>query len=265
MRPQDGSMGKAKPQRGPAVRFHQVTRRYGSNHAIDGIDLEVDRGSFVALVGASGSGKSTLLKTVNRLIAPTSGHVTIDGEDIHGADIHELRRSIGYVIQGTGLFPHLDVAANIAMGLRIAGGRDNAPRVDELLDLVDLPREFALRMPDTLSGGQQQRVGFARALATSPGLMLMDEPFGALDPVTRAALGDAYRGLHDRLGLTTIMVTHDMAEALIIADRIIVLDAGRVVADAPPKDLLRDGGGDVADALVAIPRGQAARIAEMLA
>ena len=121
------------------------------------------------------------------------------------------------------------------------------------------------RMPDTLSGGQQQRVGFARALATSPGLMLMDEPFGALDPVTRSALGDAYRGLHDQLGLTTIMVTHDMAEALIIADRIIVLETGCVVADAPPEALLRDGGGAVADALVAVPRGQARRIAEMLA
>ena len=121
MRPQDGRMGKAKTQRGPAVRFHQVTRRYASNYAIAGIDLEVDCGSFVALVGASGSGKSTLLKTVNRLIAPTSGHVSIDGTDIHRTDIHQLRRSIGYVIQGTGLFPHLDVAANIEMGSAYSG------------------------------------------------------------------------------------------------------------------------------------------------
>ncbi len=241
-----------------------VTQVYAGRTAIETIDLEIKAGSFVALVGASGSGKSTLLKTINRLVEPTTGIVTIDGADVMAARPHLLRRGIGYVIQGTGLFPHIDVAGNIAMGLRIAGLTEQAARVAELLALVDLPADYATRMPATLSGGQRQRVGFARALATGPGLMLMDEPFGALDPVTRDALGRAYRALHDRLGLTSVMVTHDMAEALLIADRIVVLDAGRITADAAPAALLRDGGGPVADALIAVPRGQARRIAEML-
>jgi osmoprotectant transport system ATP-binding protein len=174
-----------------------------------------------------------------------------------------LRRRIGHVIQGVGLFPHMSVAANIAIGLRIAGTRNTDTRVAELLDLVDLPRDFATRAPATLSGGQQQRVGVARALATVPGLMLLDEPFGALDPVTRDALARNYRALHDKLGLTSIMVTHDMAEALLAADRVVVLKDGRVAADATPAELLRGGGGSAAQALVAVPKGQAERMAEM--
>jgi osmoprotectant transport system ATP-binding protein len=146
------------------------------------------------------------------------------------------------------------------MSSRLAGGRDTAARVAALLDLVDLPQAFAVRMPDALSGGQRQRVGVARALATAPGLLLLDEPFGALDPVTRDQLGTAVRALHDRLGLTTIMVTHDMAEALILADRVLVMDAGRIVADATPQALLAGQGGAVADALVAVPREQARRL-----
>jgi osmoprotectant transport system ATP-binding protein len=156
----------------------------------------------------------------------------------------------------------MSVGENIAIALRIAG-EPNGPRVAELLRLVELPENFAGRMPDELSGGQQQRVGVARALAGAPGLMLMDEPFGALDPVTRDSLGRAMRGLHDRLGLTTILVTHDMAEALLLADRVLVMAEGRIVADATPAELLAGAGGDVARALVAVPREQARRIAEM--
>ena len=148
------------------------------------------------------------------------------------------------------------------MPLRIAGKVVGA-RVGELLDLVALPRDFATRMPDTLSGGQKQRVGFARALARAPGLMLMDEPFGALDPVTRDALATTYQALHQRLGLTSIMVTHDMAEALLLADRVLVMDAGRIVADATPAALLAGDGGAVAQAMVAVPRDQAARLSEL--
>jgi osmoprotectant transport system ATP-binding protein len=251
--------------RGPGVRLAGVTKAYAGGAAIQSIDLDIAQGSFVALVGASGSGKSTLLKTINRLVEPDTGTIEIDGTDVMKSQAHVLRRRIGYVIQGTGLFPHIDIAANIAMGLRIAGTSDNAARVTELLKLVDLPADYATRMPNTLSGGQRQRVGFARALATAPGLMLMDEPFGALDPVTRDALGLAYRGLHDRLRLTSIMVTHDMAEALLIADRIVVLDRGRIVADAAPADLLQNGGGSVADALIAVPRRQSERLTKMLA
>ncbi|MCP4027037.1 MAG: ATP-binding cassette domain-containing protein, partial [Sphingomonas sp.] len=208
----------------------------------------------------SGSGKSTLLKMINRLIVPSAGQVRIDGADVAEGPAPALRRRIGYVFQNIGLFPHMTVGENVAIGLRLAGGRDTAARVAALLDLVDLPQAFAVRMPEALSGGQRQRVGVARALATAPGLLLLDEPFGALDPVTRDQLGNAVRALHDRLGLTTIMVTHDMAEALILAERVLVMDAGRIVADATPQALLAGQGGAVADALVAVPREQARRL-----
>jgi osmoprotectant transport system ATP-binding protein len=253
----------AKRKTGPSVTLTGVTRVYGDARALDNVSLDVTAGSLVALVGGSGSGKSTLIRTINRLVEPDAGTVEIDGADVRGEAPHALRRRIGHVIQGVGLFPHMSVGANIAIGLRIAGERETAARVTELLDLVDLPRDFADRAPATLSGGQQQRVGVARALATAPGLMLLDEPFGALDPLTRDALGTAYRALHDRLGLTSIMVTHDMAEALLLADRVVVLSQGRIAADTTPAALLRGEGGDVAQALVAVPKAQAARLAEL--
>ncbi len=218
----------------------------------------------MALVGESGSGKSTLIRTINRLVDPDAGKVQIDGIDVRDSALAALRRRIGHVIQGVGLFPHMSVAANIAIGLRISGKRDSGARVDQLLDLVDLPRDFANRSPETLSGGQQQRVGVARALATAPGLMLLDEPFGALDPVTRDALTTSYRALHDRLGLTSLMVTHDMAAALLTADRVIVLKRGRIAADEAPADLLRGGGGEAAQALVLVPKRQAERMAALI-
>ncbi|VVT04676.1 ABC transporter ATP-binding protein [Sphingomonas sp. EC-HK361] len=244
---------------GPKVRFDAVTRTFGETHAVDSVTLDIAGGAFVALVGQSGSGKSTLLKTVNRLVVPTSGRVAIDDRDVAADPLPLLRRRIGYVFQNVGLFPHLSVAENIAIPLRIAGDRD-AVRVDELLDLVELPRALATRMPAELSGGQRQRVGIARALAARPRLMLMDEPFGALDPVTRDSLGGAVRALHDRLALTTIMVTHDMAEALLLADRVLVMERGRIVADETPSALLAGEGGTTAQALVAIPRTQAERL-----
>jgi osmoprotectant transport system ATP-binding protein len=246
---------------GPSVAFANVTKRYpGGTVAVDSVSLEIAGGSFVALVGASGSGKSTLLKMVNRLIEPSAGAIMIGGENVTGAELFRLRRRIGYVFQNIGLFPHMTVSENIGLGLWLAGENDRGPRIAELLDLVDLPRDFAARMPDALSGGQRQRVGVARALACQPGLMLMDEPFGALDPVTRDQLGAAIRALHNRFGLTTIMVTHDMAEALLLADRVLVMAAGRIVADATPKALLAGKGGAEADALVAVPREQARRL-----
>ncbi|MDQ2878639.1 MAG: ATP-binding cassette domain-containing protein [Pseudomonadota bacterium] len=250
-----------QPCAGPSVAFASVTRRYaGGTVAVDDVTLEIAGGSFVALVGSSGSGKSTLLKTVNRLIEPTAGSVSIGGADVMAGDAHALRRRIGYVFQNIGLFPHMNVAENIAIGLRLTNEKDRAARVGDLLHLVDLPRAVATRMPDALSGGQRQRVGVARALATAPGLMLMDEPFGALDPVTRDQLGSRVRELHDRLGLTTIMVTHDMAEALILADRVLVMAKGRIVADATPVALIAGKGGAQADALVEVPRAQAAKL-----
>lgn len=254
----------AHAARGPAVAFEGVSRHYGSVIAIDTVSATISPGTFVAIVGSSGSGKSTLLKAVNRLIEPDAGTVRIDGRDVLDQELHELRRSIGYVFQNIGLFPHMSVAQNIGIGSRISSRRAlDAARVGALLDLVDLPRDFATRLPEQLSGGQKQRVGVARALAGEPGLMLMDEPFGALDPVTRESLGEQYRALHERLGLTTIMVTHDMAEALLFADRIWVMAGGRIVADATSAELIAGGCGVEAEALVAVPRLQAERITAM--
>ncbi|BCA63705.1 ABC transporter ATP-binding protein [Sphingomonas sp. HMP9] len=256
------------PDNSPALAFERVTKRYasaeGTTIAVDAVSLEIARGSFVALVGTSGSGKSTLLKTLNRLVEPSEGRVTIDGSDVAAEPAPELRRRIGYVFQNIGLFPHMTIAENIAIGLRIAGRREEA-KVGELLDLVDLPRDIAGRMPDALSGGQRQRVGIARALAPGAKLLLLDEAFGALDPVTRDALGTRIRELHDRLGLTTILVTHDMAEALLLADRVLVMKAGRIVADATPADLVAGKGGDDAQALVQVPRAQAERLQALVA
>ena len=252
------------PEQSRSVTFKNVSKRYaGGVAAVDGVSLEVAGGSFVALVGSSGSGKSTLLKTVNRLIEPSEGEVRIGDEAVSAGPPHELRRRIGYVFQNVGLFPHMNVGENVAIGLRLAGETDTVARVAELLELVELPAEMANRMPDALSGGQRQRVGVARALACAPGILLMDEPFGALDPVTRDGLGKAIRALHDRMGLTTIMVTHDMAEALLLADRVLVMEKGRIVADASPRDLLAGKGGPAADALVAVPREHAHRLAGM--
>ena len=249
---------------GPSVALNGVTKSYaGGSTAVDRVSLEIAGGSFVALVGSSGSGKSTLLKMINRLIDPTAGSILLDGTDVTKGDPFRLRRRIGYVFQNIGLFPHLTVAENVAIGLRLEGERSPTSRVADLLALVDLPADFGERMPDALSGGQRQRVGVARALATQPKLVLMDEPFGALDPVTRDQLGTAYRTLHDRLGLTTLMVTHDMAEALILGDRVLVMDTARIVADAVPRALLKGEGGEIAQALVAVPRDQMRRLVRL--
>ena len=245
-----------------AVEWKGVAKRFADGTvAVDGVDLAIAPGSFVALVGTSGSGKSTLLKMVNRLVEPSAGAVVLDGKDVAAGDPVQLRRRIGYVFQNIGLFPHLTVAENIAIGPRIAAGP--AADVAELMRLVDLAPDLARRMPAELSGGQRQRVGVARALATGAKLLLMDEAFGALDPVTRDALGQRVRELHDRLALTTILVTHDMAEALLLADRVLVMERGRIAADATPGELLGGKGGAAADALVAVPRDQARRLAEL--
>ncbi|MGB7408946.1 MAG: ATP-binding cassette domain-containing protein [Pontixanthobacter sp.] len=248
-------------ERPPAISFRDTVKQFGDVVAVDNISLDIADGSFVALVGASGSGKSTLLKTINRLIEPTSGTVLYEGEDVRVAAPSDLRRRIGYVFQGIGLFPHMSVAQNIGIGPRIARQPVLQARIAELLEGVELDASYATRMPHELSGGQRQRIGVARALATDPPVLLMDEPFGALDPVTRDALGKRVRALHDRLGLTTMMVTHDMAEALLLADRVLVMDAGSIVADCTPARLLSGEGGDVAQELVAVPRDQAKAMA----
>ena len=243
----------------PALAFEAVAKRYPDGTvAVDGVSLAIAPGSFVALVGTSGSGKSTLLKMANRLVEPSAGRVLIDGRDVGEGPAYRLRRRIGYVFQSIGLFPHLTVAENVAIGPKLAGGP--AADVARLLDLVELPRGLAARMPDALSGGQRQRVAIARALAPGAKLLLLDEALGALDPVTREGLGGRLRDLHRELGLTTVLVTHDMAEALLLADRVLVMAAGRIVADAAPGALVAGGGGDAAQALVSVPLAQVERL-----
>jgi osmoprotectant transport system ATP-binding protein len=249
------------------IELDGVAKRYGAHLALDAVSLTIAKGEFVALVGPSGSGKTTLLKTINRLVEPDAGGICIDGAEAHGVPAYELRRRIGYVFQEVGLFPHLTVGQNIAVTprlLRWEPGRITA-RIEALLGLVDLPQEIGGRLPDELSGGQRQRVGVARALAAEPAMLLMDEPFGALDPLTRDALGSDYRALHDRLGLTTVMVTHDMAEAVLLADRIVVLSQGRIVGDGAPAALLAEAVDPQVRALLEAPKRQAERLSARLA
>jgi osmoprotectant transport system ATP-binding protein len=234
--------------------------------AVNNVSLEVKGGEFLAIVGGSGSGKTTLLRLANRLIEADSGHITIQGEDVRAADPVMLRRRIGCVFQSGGLFPHMSVAANIGITPKLKGEReaDIAAKVDELLDLVRLDRgEFRDRFPHELSGGQRQRVGVARALAAKPKIVLMDEPFGALDPLTRDALGNDYRALHNRLGLTTVMITHDMAEAILLADRIAVMREGRLLAQGTPSELAQSDDAYVGE-LLGTPRRQAERLNALL-
>ena len=247
------------------IRFERATRRYGAVAAIEAVDLTIEPGSFVAVVGESGSGKSTLLRCVNRLDegAGRDGRVTVGGEPVDALPAVALRRRIGYVFQSIGLFPHMTVAHNVAIPRKVRGETMAAGEVAAALAQVGLDPALAGRMPRELSGGQQQRVGIARALASSPEVLLLDEPFAALDPITRDALGQEVRRLHEALGLTTLLVTHDMAEAMLLADRVIVMAGGRIVADASPAELASGGAGDVAEALVAVPREQARRIAAL--
>jgi osmoprotectant transport system ATP-binding protein len=252
----------------PAIALDGVSKSFdgGAHFALRHIGLSMEPGTFTAMVGASGSGKTTLLKCINRLVEPDEGTILIDGLPVGDSPPHELRRHIGYVFQGIGLFPHLTVAENIGITPDLLGWsrRDVAERVAELLALVELPPDYAERMPDALSGGQRQRVGIARALAARPRILLMDEPFGALDPITRNTLGTACRRLHDRLGLTTVMVTHDIFEAVLLADRIVMIRDGGIVADGTPRALLTDPPDEDVRMLMDMPRQQADRVRALL-
>jgi osmoprotectant transport system ATP-binding protein len=249
----------------PIIELRDVVKRYGQLEAVAGVSLAIEAGSFTALLGGSGSGKTTALKTINGLVVPDAGEVWVAGERVPTESGPLLRRRIGYVFQEIGLFPHMTVAENIAVGPRLAGWAkaDIAPRVAALLRLVALPDDVGARLPLALSGGQRQRVGVARALAAKPAIMLMDEPFGALDPVTRDQLGRDYRALHESLGLTTLMVTHDVWEALLLADRIVVMDQGKVLADAAPSALLAGHDDPRVRALMETPRRQVERVREL--
>jgi osmoprotectant transport system ATP-binding protein len=223
------------------IELQSVGKSYGAMRAVDDVSLAVDAGEFVILIGASGSGKSTLLKMINRLVEHDRGRVLFQGRQVRDFRPEDLRRRMGYAIQSIGLFPHWNVARNIATVPALLGWPDarRAARVDELLALFGLePALYRDRYPHQLSGGQQQRIGVARALAADPEVLLMDEPFGALDPITRASLQQELARIHKASGKTIVMVTHDIEEALRLATRIVLLDQGRVVQDAAPMQLL---------------------------
>ena len=235
------------------IRIENVTKTYGQNTVVDRVNLVVEPGQIAALVGTSGSGKTTLLRMINRLVEPSAGKIWIGETDAATMEPHLLRRRIGYAIQGHGLFPHRTVGQNIATVPRLLGWAEAeiASRVEELLHLFQLdPAKFRDRMPHELSGGQQQRVGVARALAARPEVLLMDEPFGALDPVIRAKAQADLRALQRQLGTTLVIVTHDMEEAVTLGDRIAVMDKGRLLQYGPPSEILTRPATDFVQALI---------------
>ncbi len=224
-----------------AIRFEHASKRFGNTVALDDVTFSIAQGAFVTIVGSSGCGKTTLLKSVNALVVPDTGRVLVNSRDVAKADPIQLRRSIGYAIQGGVLFPHLNVERNIAFVpslLNQGDARRTAAAVDKWMGIVGLPPTLKRRYPAALSGGQAQRVGIARALAASPDILLMDEPFSAVDEITRSALQDEIRRVHERCGITILFVTHDIEEALNLGDYVLVMESGRVVQYAPPREVL---------------------------
>jgi osmoprotectant transport system ATP-binding protein len=243
-----------------AIRLHGVTKRFGAQAApaVAELDLEVPTGAVVALIGPSGCGKTTTLRMINRLIEPTSGRIEVGGVDVTSQDVTQLRRGIGYVIQEVGLFPHRTVAQNIATVPKVLGWDRSrrAERVEELVDLVGLDRSLLERYPRELSGGQQQRVGVARALAADPPVLLMDEPFGAVDPIVRNRLQDELRSLQARLHKTIVLVTHDIDEAIRVADRIALMNVGGVLEQYDtPDEMLRAPASEFVEQFIGADRG----------
>ena len=236
--PPTGSAGRDGS--GPVIRFDGVGKKYGKRRVLEDFSLDVHQGELLTVIGTSGCGKTTMLKMINGLHSPDSGSIYLWGQDLAGMDIIRLRRRIGYVIQGTGLFPHMDVWNNIAyvpVILNKAGKKQTADTVERLMDLMDLDPALARRYPAELSGGQQQRVGIARALAASPELMLMDEPFSAVDEITREMLQDELLRIHRKLRLTILLVTHDIRESCKLGTRILVMSEGKKVQTGTREEL----------------------------
>ncbi len=244
------------------IDLDSISKTYdaGATFAVREVSLRIKAGELVVLLGSSGCGKTTTLKMINRLIEPSSGSIKVDGQDVMQRDPVLLRRGIGYVFQGVGLFPHMTIGENVAIVPKLLGWDRSriALRVDELLELVGLaPMDFRHRKPDQLSGGQRQRVGFARALAAGPKVMLLDEPFGALDPITRDTLQTEFKRIQRDLNLTAVLVTHDMTEALLLADRIVVMRGGSLLRVGTPGELLKSPGDPYVEQLIATPKRQA--------
>ena len=251
------------------IELRNLTKSYdGRTAAVDRLSLRIETGELLALVGPSGCGKTTTLSMINRMEDASSGTVLIDGIDTRDCDPVALRRRIGFVFQDIGLFPHMTVSENAGIVLRILDTTTEEidSRVDELLALVRLaPDLYRARFPADISGGQRQRVGVARALAASASIMLMDEPFGAIDPIARDELAADYRAIHERLGLTTILVTHDMTEAILLADRIALMCDGRLAQVGTPHQLAATPADGFVRAMMDTPRRRAAALAATMA
>ncbi|AVF05363.1 MULTISPECIES: ABC transporter ATP-binding protein [Devosia] len=235
------------------IEIQELTKVYGETTVVDRVSLTIGAGELCAIVGTSGSGKTTLMRMVNRLVEPTAGKVLIDGQDTRDVPAYELRRRIGYAIQGHGLFPHRTVGQNIGTVPHLLGWEKSriTKRVDELLSLFQLdPAQFRDRMPNELSGGQQQRVGVARALAAEPNILLMDEPFGALDPVIRSKAQDDLLAIQKRFNTTVVLVTHDMEEAIHLGSRIAVMDGGKLLQYATPQEIIANPATDFVAELI---------------
>ena len=244
------------------LKFEHVSKVYkGKKWAVNDLNFEIEKGEFIVLIGPSGCGKTTTMKMINRLIEPTSGKIYIDGENILDMDPVILRRKIGYVIQQIGLFPHMTIEQNITLVPRLLkwSVEKRRKRAEELLELVDMTPDYLDRYPHELSGGQKQRIGVLRALAADQPLILMDEPFGALDPITRDSLQTEFKKLQKRLGKTIVFVTHDMDEALKLADRIVIMRAGRIVQFDTPDEILRNPANDFVEEFIGKERLTAQR------
>lgn len=234
------------------IRFDNVSKVYGTNKALEHFSLDIHRGEFLTVIGSSGCGKTTMLKMINGLLAPTSGTVYVNGKDISKEDQILLRRNIGYVIQGIGLFPHISVRKNIAYVPELLHHRkeETAEAVERLIRMVGLETNMLDRYPSELSGGQRQRVGIARALAASPRILLMDEPFGAVDEITRKMLQNEIARVHQELGVTIVFITHDIKEALKLGSRVLVMHRGGIEQLGTPAEIIHAPASDFVKELV---------------